>query len=204
MKKYLYKQAGFSSVEVLLTILILVVIAFAGYYVYHTQHPVVTTGNAPTKTTSKPTSTAVSDVTANTGSAHYDPSTSPSSAAPSFIAVDEWGIKLPTISVANPALRLPLNYEEDVSAPDDSVISIRVFQGTSSACSDGTTTVPLVYMYHDQESSDYSSADYTFSLGGHTYYLYKDGASKACTGNSASVDQDEVILINQIKQAQLN
>ncbi len=204
MKKPLYKQAGFSSVEVLLTILILVVVAFAGYYVYHAQHPVVTTENSATKATSKPTSSAVSDVTANTGSGNYNPSTSPSSTAPSFIAIDEWGIKIPTISVANPALRLPLNYEEDVSAPDDSVVSIRVFQGTSSACSDGITTVPLVYMYQDQESSNYSSAEYTFSLGGHTYYLYKDGASKACSGNSASVDQDEVNLINQIKQAQLN
>lgn len=219
---------GFSAVEVLLVLVVIILLGGIGLLVHHNQKAAkvalsstastkaapattkkVTNGSSPaspfTYTSVTPRS-AVSDSTDNTGSSSYSASTAPESDSDSnWLPVTEWGVEIPTISVADPNLRLPLNYEPDISAPDNSVVSVRVFQGPSSECSDGNNTVPLVFVYRDSTWADYNgqtrSADATITIAGHTYRIYEDTDSQGCIGDNSLVGQDETNLLSQVKQA---
>lgn len=151
---------------------------------------------------------AVSDSTENTGYLSYDASTVPlKQVADNWMPITEWGIKIPALAAADDTLRLPLNYEYDISAPDNSLVSVRVFQGPSSACSNGNR-VPYVFVYRDHSWDDYNgaakAADYSLIISGHTYNVYKNTSSQGCTGDSSLVVQNEATLVNQIKQALTN
>lgn len=92
MDKTFKNQKGFTAVEALLTILILAVIGFGGYYVYHTNHK---TKIVSSSTTVAKTSTAPKPISAAS-----------SKPTQKYITISVWGVRVPysssdTLSVSN-------------------------------------------------------------------------------------------------------
>lgn len=75
-------QAGFGAIEILLVVLILVIIGFGGYYVWHTQHTMTAT-QATTKT---PVATKTTTSTPTTGVQKITPKASDTASMASAFA----------------------------------------------------------------------------------------------------------------------
>lgn len=92
MHKLSKNQKGFTTVEALLIILILAVIGFGGYYVYHTNHKTKTTNLAATAP--------------KTSTASNQAKTTSKQSAQKYITISAWGVRVPysgsdTLSVSS-------------------------------------------------------------------------------------------------------
>ena len=214
-------QRGFAAVELAAIVLALVILGMVGWLTYRADRNSTPKANSSTAKsdrikadsssdestvyTSITPISAVSDSTENTGYIEYSASTVPlEQPAENWLPITEWGIKIPALAAADDTLRLPLNYEPDISAPDNSLASVRIFQGPSSACSNGNR-VPYVFIYRDRTWADWNgeskAVDYAFTISGHTYNVYKNLSSQGCTGDGSLVAQNEDVLVKQLHQA---
>jgi Tfp pilus assembly protein PilV len=79
------EEAGFSAIEILLSLIIVILITFVGYYVYHTQKAANATYKAVAITANQAAPPTVSKSKA-AGKDNLN--------APSYLVIKEWGVKL--------------------------------------------------------------------------------------------------------------
>jgi hypothetical protein len=144
MNKLNKNQKGFTLVEGLLITLILAVIGFGGYYVYHTNHKTKTVVvSATVKTTTPKTSTA-----SNTPTQKY-------------ITISVWGVRVPyngndTLTVSN----------EQCDEPGDTVITgcsmdvdSQELENSVGSCQSTRATGKVGYFYRIGTNDNYQETD---------------------------------------------
>lgn len=179
---------GFTAVELLLIVLIIIVLAFVGWYVYHTDHKpkatVLTTSTSSKQTTSGGTST---------------PSTS-SSSSTKYITITQWGVRAP---ITNNSVSLEYTLSSN-STPQYASFSSTELDASDSTCKSDGNDGGVVERYastdivqnEDGSSSgqtpsqyfsanDISSTDY--ALVGNYYYWYIHPQGQ-CGSTQASQD----------------
>jgi hypothetical protein len=143
-------QKGFALIESLLIILILVIIGFGGYFVWHTQ-----------KQTNKN----------NTDTVKVSQSSIPPSSSQKYLTIEEWGVKVPLVADDSDAY-----YTIDkLGGPNFANLSLKKWESTECG-----TTIGGIGGYFRFTSSDingitsetYLSENQSAPKVGNYYYMY--------------------------------
>ena len=188
MKHFKINQKGFSAVEGLLVIIIVLLIGFIGYYVWHTQ-----------KQTNK---------TYNSSANAAQPSTknpSPKKASPAtYMTIKEWGVRAPYSGTLT--LEYAVQTASSSALPDTAGFSSMQLDTSSSTCKandeqNGISAVGIFDRYQsgqeyligdDAEDSGQTAAQYAATLSksdyGHVgnYYYFYTGPQATCATDQAS------------------
>ena len=166
------EETGFSAVEMLLSLIIVTLITFVGYYVYHTQQAANATYNA---VTSSAQATAPK-------TKHKAPAVQPTAApanqtiTKNFLAIKEWGVKLEFAD----ADKVTYVYDK---ANDGANLMILTSITSSSQCQG--LGVSLTRSSKSTGGGGYAGEE---GLKVRNYYYYLGGSPGSC-GGSASVEQ---------------
>ncbi|MEI9914067.1 MAG: hypothetical protein WDN66_03750 [Candidatus Saccharibacteria bacterium] len=197
MNKISKNEKGFTVVEGLLIVLVLAVIGFGGYYVWHTQHktkPVAVT----TSSSTKPATTAKTTTTAPTSTTKY-------------LQVTQLGVELPLATGIDDLIYNYIPNDDTDSTPGSTLtFSTTSLDNISSACEPSTTQdvasgFGIVYVKTSPlPASDVSTTgspnDEQVVLYSHVngYYLYWQSSTSGCDTNSQGVvNQSAQTLFNQ-------
>ena len=127
------EETGFTAVEMLLSLIIVVMITFVGYYIYNTQK----TANATYKAVSN---AAQASVPKSTKKAVVGGKDKP--ATPFYMVIKEWGVRLTlpeTIKDANYSFK-----RENSTNPDFAGLGVQTLTIFSAQCSPEKTTVGAI------------------------------------------------------------
>lgn len=216
MNKQSQNQSGFSIVEGLLIFIIIALVGFIGYYVWHASSKTKSTYDSVAKTASssnqesskksgsdvitiKDAGGTVTPVTSNTTSGSTTKTTTSSSAQPKqqtqtyspYMNISEWGVKIPTNSKY-------MGYRWDITDNSNNLVSVFITDDTNGLSEDvgcAAGNIQGVYVFKDHQYDDYNSnndavmPDANLNIGGHTYYIYKsicNGSVRSNVQNLAS------------------
>lgn len=175
MKKIKINQIGFGSIEALLAILILVIVGFGGYYVYHNQRSDKST-HASTQTAKQtPTKADLSTASSNE------------------LIISEWGVKL-TFKNAD-KVTYQLHSETQADGSHIAELMLKNSVTTISDCQDLQTALI---------QSSYGPASSTVHLiNGHYYHIAGDPSP--CTGpngnENLAIDQQRTDMLTAVDKA---
>jgi prepilin-type N-terminal cleavage/methylation domain-containing protein len=154
------KQAGFTIVEVLLVLILLAIVGFTGYYVWHSQkktdETLTTTNN--TAQTATPKQSTVTD-------------------NQKYLAITEWGVKIPLAADISDAYYIQ---QHDINAV---YLSLTNYKGTD--CAADNVSLGLIQRFTAADKDDDGNAlvsDYPAAIKiGNNYYQYQHPQA-ACDG----------------------
>ena len=176
------RQSGFALIEGLLIILILAIIGFGGYYVWHTQ-----------KQTDKTLDTAAA-------TSQKAASTSAQASTQKYLLIKEWGVKVPLTSADQDAY-----YVIKPDRPDTAYLSLMKYQATE--CSADNTSIGAYFRFTKDQTDDLNgntllSENPNASKVGN-FYFGSIHAQAACstTSDSAEPSQSDVDALQSPWQA---
>jgi len=173
MNKLKNNNLGFGTIETLLSILIVVIIGFGGYYVYHTQK----SGNAP-----QPVKT-----TQNTKKPIQNTPTKSPVTNPDTLVISEWGIKLNFQGADKVDYKLQSQQDGSSAA----VLSFKSSVTTIADCQDLQSALI-------RDSSGTASSTVHYVNG---YYYHVAGDPSPCSdpnGENGSINQERVNVISAL------
>lgn len=190
------KQSGFTIVEVLLVVLILSVVGFGGYYVWHSPNKADKTYDNSSKS-SQATSPSSKKTTTNT------PSNSSTSTTQTqqYLTIAQWQVKIP-LSVALSGMSYSV-VDSHIAGATAINISSSALTNLSCTRSDGsasTTSPNIGEIYQTQNPNtayagttfaNYMGADLARKVGSYYYYLSLSeglGDCQLATANANTFD----------------
>ena len=162
-----HKQSGFAVVELLLTLILLAIVGFTGYYVWHSQKQTDKTLNTTDKSsavTTKPKTTA---------------------SAQQYLTIKEWGVKIPLSADLAGAY-----YTTMPSVPGAVYLSVDAYKGTD--CAADQTSLGALNRFTATDKDDdgntlLSDSPTAVKVGTYYYdYLHPQAACDGRTTNSTA------------------
>lgn len=176
-------QSGFALVESLLIILILVIIGFGGYYVWHSQKQTNKTLDTAATTSQKAASAAAS----NTSSQKY-------------LTIKEWGVKVPLTDADSDAYYL---IKSDL--PNVAYLSLEKYKNTE--CSADNTTLAAYFRFTKDETDPLGGQTYfserpdSVKIGSYYYSVNHPQAACSTTSSDGEPTQADVDAVQSPYQA---
>jgi prepilin-type N-terminal cleavage/methylation domain-containing protein len=193
MNRISKNQKGFTAVEVLLVILILVVIGAVGYMVYHNDHHKNVTANVKATSATKPVVT----------------NSKPASST-QYLKITQLGIELPLSSTISD---LSYTWDNDSASFGSAALIKYAETQDPSECSftnpDGSvasTTYGLGHISSGSAASDFSGNYKAYTIGGKTYTLYlpENGCSTSVSSSANKVTNEVDLYENALEDALQN
>ncbi len=188
MNKLHTNQSGFTLIETILVLVIVVAIAGVGLFVWHSKQ-VADKTLAPTHSTNPTFKNNAKGKSAETGTNAAKPST-PASTPTSYFAITQWHIRAPYSG------SLTLEYQQNSSNPDEMMVSsAQLNAGGPSTCTtadggagyigryaptDEVAPGETAQQYVNQNFAAANSQPPAYAKIGNYYYIYSD-ASNDCS-----------------------
>jgi len=179
MKK---NQSGFALIEGLLIILIIAIIGFGGYYVWHTQKQTDKTLDTAAATSQKAASTAAQ------------------APAQKYLTIKEWGVKIPLTAPDQDAY-----YVIKTDRPDTAYLSLKKYQNTE--CSADNTSIGAYFRFTKDQTDDLNGSTLISEnpdaprVGNYYFGSVHSQAACSTTSDSAEPSQTDVDALQAPWQA---
>lgn len=191
-------EAGFSAVEGLLMAIVVLLIVFIGYYVYHTQKQTNNTLTSAAKT---------SQNTPMVSSKAKTSKTSTTNSSQGYFVIKEWGVR------AKYSGNLTLEYTYNSKNNEADFNSAQLKASNPSQCTDGLEGggavfryAPADHVYGADEGNDLGSASKFFADPSMTnfkhlgnYYYWYVGPQSSCSDNFALSSQTNNAVIDLVQ-----
>ena len=176
------KEHGFTIVEALLAVLIIAVLSFGGYYVWHSKKQ---PAKGPSTASQAATNTqkAQSSASSTTSGASSAAAATPAQSSVQYLTIKEWGVKIPLTTTINDAYYYYKN--------DYAYLSLQSLASTD--CSATATTLGVISRYTagetDPQTGELYSAEITGAANVGQYYYYYTHPQADCSTNQTVLDK---------------
>lgn len=159
-------QSGFTVVEVILVLILVAILGFTGYYVWHSQKKA--DDKKPVSTTSQPSSTSTKPVAAKSNQ--------------DFLVVKEWGVKIPLS-----ANLVGAYYLRQSGLPNVAYLSVNSYKGTN--CAADQTSLGAINRFTATAKDDDGNtmlSDFPTAVKVASYYYVYQHPQAGCDGQTSN------------------
>lgn len=184
-------QKGFTVIEVLLVLILLSIVGFSGYYVYHTQK---SSSTKPAISTTASSTSAGKDTTSTQ-------TTTPSDST-QYLVIKEWGVKIPLSDAIKDAVYA---YSVEYGA-ESAGLSTKTLAAYGDGCEAGGVGAGGIdrqtVTEHDQNAQKDDNMNYpVYSIKVGNYYYQYISPQGACSGDDRSADNVQLSAIQAFRAA---